>query len=85
MGLIGVIIVFALFYYGGVALMGFVDSKMGYGGSSKKKNKPSKKDITVDHEVDFRQVCIDSFTGKCDRKELKRRFNSGYYNKDKEN
>ena len=84
MGLIAAIIIFALSYYGGMALMAFVEHKLGYWNSSKNGHKPSKKDITVEHEVDFRQANIDFYAGKCDRKELKRRLNSGYYNKDKE-
>lgn len=83
MGLIGAIIVFALFYYGGMALMAFIEHKLGYWDSSKNGHKPSKKDITVDHEIDFRQINIDSYTGKYNKKELKKRLNSGYYNKDK--
>lgn len=83
MGLIGAIVVFALFYYGGTALMAFVDYKLGYRDCSPNGYKPSKKDITRDHEVDFRQAFIDSSTGKCNGKELNRRLNSGYYNKDK--
>ena len=83
MGLIGAIIVLAISYYGGTALMAFVDYKLGYRDCSPNGYKPSKKDITVDHEIDFRQAYIDVNTGKCSGKELKRRMNSGYYNKDK--
>lgn len=78
-----VIIGVALCLLAGRGLAMFADYLAGYGGSSNKKYKPSHKDITVNHDVDFRQAYIDSMTGKCNGKELNRRLNSGYYNKDK--
>lgn len=40
-------------------------------------------DVTKDQDIDFRQAYIDVNTGKCSGKELNKRLNNGYYDRNK--
>lgn len=80
--LVSVVIGLGLCGLAGMGLCALCDYLNGSGSSSNNNYKPSHKDITANHEVDFRQAFIDVNTGKCSGKELNRRLNSGYYNKD---
>lgn len=40
-------------------------------------------DVTKDQDIDFRQAYIDVNTGKCNGKELNKRLNNCYYDRNK--